>query len=121
MIERAPTLEGGSSYAGGWHGLTQRLEVRVLTVDQREAIRRAYFLEGKSIRQIAREKHHDRCTIRRALNDAGPAPVHPAGATSQANPRPVHSRHRPLARGRPAAADQAAPHRPPGVRTLCLR
>jgi hypothetical protein len=41
-------------------------------VDQREQIRRAYFIEGKSIRQIARERHHDRRTIRKALRDAGP-------------------------------------------------
>jgi hypothetical protein len=29
-------------------------------VDQREQIRRAYFIEGKSIRQVARERYHDR-------------------------------------------------------------
>ncbi len=44
----------------------------MLTVDQREQIRRAYFIEGKSIRKIARERHHDRRTIRKALQDAGP-------------------------------------------------
>jgi len=44
----------------------------VLTVDQRELIRRDYFIEGKSIRRIARDRHHDRRTIRTALNDAGP-------------------------------------------------
>lgn len=31
----------------------------MLTVDQREQIRRAYFIEGKSIRRIAREGLHD--------------------------------------------------------------
>jgi transposase-like protein len=44
----------------------------VLTVDQREEIRRAYFVEGKSIRRIARERRHDRRTMRKALRDAGP-------------------------------------------------
>ena len=44
----------------------------MLKVDQREQIRRAYFIEGKSIRQIAREGHHDRGTVRKALRDAGP-------------------------------------------------
>lgn len=43
----------------------------MLTVDQREQIRRAYFINGKSIRQIARERHHDRRTIRKALADSG--------------------------------------------------
>ena len=41
-------------------------------MDQREQIRRAYYLEGKSIRQIAREGHHDRRTVRKAIQDAGP-------------------------------------------------
>lgn len=41
-------------------------------MDQREHIRRAYYLEGKSIRRIAREGHHDRRTVRKALQDAGP-------------------------------------------------
>ncbi len=41
-------------------------------MDQREQIRRDYFIEGKSIRQIAREKRHDRRTVRKSLRDAGP-------------------------------------------------
>jgi len=44
----------------------------VLTVDQREQIRRAYYVDGRSIRQIAQEGHRDRRTIRKALRDAGP-------------------------------------------------
>jgi transposase len=44
----------------------------VLSVDEREQIRRAYFIEHKSIRQIARDQHHDRETIRGALREAGP-------------------------------------------------
>ena len=44
----------------------------MLTVDQREQIRRAYYIDGKGIRQIAREGHRDRRTIRKALRDAGP-------------------------------------------------
>jgi len=44
----------------------------VLKVDQKEQIRRDYFIEGKSIRQIARERHHDRRTVRAAIKDAGP-------------------------------------------------
>jgi hypothetical protein len=53
-------------------------------VDQREQIRRAYFIEGKSIRQIAREGHHDRGTVRKALRDAGP----PHYTRSQPRARP---------------------------------
>ena len=57
----------------------------MLTVDQREQIRRAYFIEGKSIRQIARERHHDRRTIRKALRDAGP----PRYTLKAPRPRPI--------------------------------
>ncbi len=41
-------------------------------MDQRKQIRRAYFIDGKSIRHLARERHHDRRTICKALRDAGP-------------------------------------------------
>ena len=44
----------------------------MLRVDQREEIRRAFFIDRKSVRQIAREQHHNRRTIRSALEDAGP-------------------------------------------------
>jgi transposase len=40
------------------------------TVEDREAIRRAFFIEEKSIREIARELHHSRRTIRKALATA---------------------------------------------------
>lgn len=54
-------------------------------MDQREQIRRAYFIEGKSIRQIAQEGHHHRRTIRQALRDAGP----PRYTLRQPRARPV--------------------------------
>ena len=58
----------------GWDKV-QQPEVGVLKVDQREQIRRAYFIEGKSIRQIALEGHHHRRTVRHALPDSpGPGP-----------------------------------------------
>ena len=44
----------------------------MLKVDQREQIRRAYFIEGKSVRQIARDGHQSRRSVRKALHDAGP-------------------------------------------------
>ena len=57
----------------------------MLKMNQREQIRRAYFIEGKSIRGIAREGHHDRKTVRKAIHDAGPSSY----TLSNARPRPV--------------------------------
>jgi len=57
----------------------------VLNVSQKEQIRRAFFIEGKSIRQIARERHHDRRTVRAAIRDAGPSRY----KLTQPRPRPV--------------------------------
>lgn len=42
----------------------------MISVDEREQIRRAYFIENKSIRQIARELGHSRKTVRKALESA---------------------------------------------------
>jgi len=46
----------------------------VKTVEQREQIRRAYHIDQKSIRQIARELHVSRRTVDKALGAAEPAP-----------------------------------------------
>jgi hypothetical protein len=46
----------------------------MIIVDDYEAIRRADYLEKKSIRQIAREQHHSRRTIRKALQQVHPHP-----------------------------------------------
>ena len=43
----------------------------MITVDEKEIIRREYFLHRKSMRQIAREMHHGRKTIRKAIYDPG--------------------------------------------------
>jgi transposase len=42
------------------------------TVDDYEAIRRAYFLEGESIREIGRRMRHGRAVIRKAIAQAEP-------------------------------------------------
>jgi transposase len=42
----------------------------MIKVDERERMRRAYFLEGKSIRGIAREMGHSRTTVKRAIESA---------------------------------------------------
>lgn len=44
----------------------------MLTPDERERIRRAYYLDHKSIRQIAREEGHSRRTIDQAISDDPP-------------------------------------------------
>ena len=45
----------------------------MIQVEEHEAIRRAYFVEVKSIRQIARELGHGRDVIRRAIDSPEPA------------------------------------------------
>jgi transposase len=57
----------------------------VLTVDKREQIRRSYYVDGWSVRRIARECHWDRRTIRKALRDAGP----PRYTLRESRARPV--------------------------------
>jgi transposase len=41
----------------------------MIIVEDKEGIRRAYYIKGKSIRQIHRETGHHRRTIRKALED----------------------------------------------------
>jgi transposase len=57
----------------------------MVKVDEKERIRRAYFLQRKSIREIAREFHHARRTVRKAIYD--PAP--PRYARLVPAPKPV--------------------------------
>jgi transposase len=45
----------------------------MISVEQREKIRRAYFVEEKSIRQIARELRCSRPTVRKAITSPEPA------------------------------------------------
>jgi len=42
----------------------------MLSVDERERIRRAYYIEKKSVRQIAREQRRSRKTVRKAIASA---------------------------------------------------
>ncbi len=42
----------------------------MIKVDKIEQIRRAYYLEGKSMREIEREFHHSRHTVKKALERA---------------------------------------------------
>jgi transposase len=59
----------------------------MLTVEQIEAIRRAYFVEDKSVRAIARELGHGRRVIREAL--AGDTPQPRRYGLSRPKTRPV--------------------------------
>lgn len=47
----------------------------MITVDKKEQIRRAHYVEGKSIRQIQRKTGYHRETICKALED-GEVPVY---------------------------------------------
>ena len=57
----------------------------MITVAQKEHIRRAHFTARKSIRQIAREFRHGRETIRKALRD----PMPPQYTRTRPPPKPV--------------------------------
>jgi transposase len=57
----------------------------MLSVHKYERIRRAYYVEGKSIRQIGRELGHGYWTVRKALDASEPAPYQ----LSQAKVSPV--------------------------------
>jgi len=48
-------------------------EEEMISVEDRERIRRAYFIENKSMRQIARELGHSRDTVKKAIEAAEPA------------------------------------------------
>jgi len=57
----------------------------MLGVDQYENIRRAHIVERKSIRQIAKESHHSRRTVRKVLDHIVP----PGYQRKKAHPSPV--------------------------------
>ena len=57
----------------------------MITVENKEEIRRAYYIQGKSIRQIHRETGHHRRTIRKALEDG----MKPEYQRSRSHARPV--------------------------------
>jgi len=44
----------------------------MIGVEEKERIRRAYFVEHRSIRWITRNYHRSRTTVRKALGDASP-------------------------------------------------
>jgi len=52
----------------------------MIQVEEREIIRKLYFRERHSIKRIARERHHFRKTVRKAITEAGPPQYHVKGA-----------------------------------------
>jgi len=44
----------------------------MINEEARERMRRSYYLEKKSLRQIAREEGYSRVTIKKAISDASP-------------------------------------------------
>jgi len=62
----------------------------MITVEEHEAIRRAYYLEKKSKRQIAREQGHSRKTVDKAIENR---PAQPYRLT-QPKPAPVFGAYR---------------------------
>ena len=78
------------------------------TVEQVEAIRRAYYQGHKSIRAIAREQGHGRDVIRATL--AGTEPGPPRYRLRQPKPQPVRAAIAPLV-DTWLTADQAAPRK----------
>jgi transposase len=57
----------------------------MLKVEDYEAMRRAYFVEEQSVRQIAQRFHHGRAVVRKALGEAEPK----AYARPEVRPAPV--------------------------------
>lgn len=57
----------------------------MVQVDEKERIRNAYYLQGISIRAIARNMRHSRKTVRKAIADASP----PVYARTEPPPSPV--------------------------------
>src|SRR5438552_12413810 len=80
-------------------------ELEMITVEEHESIRRAYYLEGKSKRQIAREHSHSRKTVDKAVDNQPPRPYQ----LTKAKPSPVFGAFR--ARADELLAENA--HLPP--------
>jgi transposase len=64
----------------------------MIQVDEKEKIRRLYFIKRHSIRKIAREHHYSRKTVRKAVNDASVPEYH----LSVPKPYPVMGPYLPI-------------------------
>ena len=57
----------------------------MIQVEEKETIRRLYFSQRHSIREIAKERHHSRKTVKKAISDASVPEYH----LTKARPSPV--------------------------------
>lgn len=57
-------------------GKTRPPEERMIQVDEKETVRRFYFIQRHSIREIAQELHHSRKTVKKAITDASVPEYH---------------------------------------------
>ena len=64
----------------------------MIQVEEKEKIRRLYFIKRHSIRKIAREYHYSRKTVRKAIQDASVPEYHLSGA----KPYPVMGPYLPI-------------------------
>ena len=48
----------------------------MIQVDEKETIRRLFFIQRYSIREISKELHHSRKTVRKAIRDASMPKYH---------------------------------------------
>jgi len=87
----------------------------MIQVEEKETIRRLYFNQRHSIREIAKERGHSRKTVKKAIGNASVPEYH----LTKARPSPVMDPFKALigslAGGRQAPAPQTAPHRPPCI------
>jgi hypothetical protein len=73
----------------------------MIRVDQKETLRREYFLNRKSMREIAKELHHGRTTIRKAIYGPG-MPIDKRSAPADALLQPEAGRSPDPAREKPS-------------------
>jgi len=62
---------------------SKKAEGKMISVEEREQIRRAYLIEGKTQRRIAKELRVSRKTVRKAIEEAG------ASIYTLSGPRPA--------------------------------
>jgi transposase len=67
----------------------------MIKVDEKETIRRLYFIKRHSTRQIARERHHSRKTVKKAIMDGGVPEYH----LTRDKPYPVMGSYRDIIEG----------------------
>jgi transposase len=69
IVEKRPTRVSSGMLLGARVIRQYPGEREMITVERKEQLRRGFYVEGKSIRQLQRETGHHRGTIRKALQD----------------------------------------------------